>query len=292
VHSVLARGAGALVLIASAGMKLRDPRARSEAFAAFGLEGERLQRTALGVLVAVELALGGAIAAGLAVASYAAALMMLGFGGELVVAISRGRAGEPCGCFGPRSRVGWPAVLRNIVLAAFYAALPSLPEPHLSATGWLAIGLGVTFAALCALGVAVLALAREVGALRLAVAPQAALEIEDEGPPLGSHVPVTFDAQPDGRMSLAVFMSENCPVCSALEPSIAFVARDPFLAVRVFDERRDAEVWRALGVPGSPYAVAFEPDGTVLAKGTFNSLGQLESVLATGERRRGALVDA
>src|SRR5207237_104081 len=159
-------------------------------------------------LVAVELGLGAAIAAGVAAASYAAALTMLGFGGEMVVAIARGKAGRPCGCFGPRSRIGWPAVGRNVVLAGFYAALPSLPEPHLSTTAWLGVGLAVALAGLCALGVAVLALAREVGALRLAVAPQAALEMADEGPQLGSQVGVPFDAHPDGRMSLAVFTSD------------------------------------------------------------------------------------
>jgi len=41
-----------------------------------------------------------------------------------------------------------------------------------------------------------------------------------------------------------------------------------------------------LDVPGSPYAVALGRDGTVLAKGTFNSLAQLESVVATAMRRR------
>ncbi len=40
-------------------------------------------------------------------------------------------------------------------------------------------------------------------------------------------------------------------------------------------------------IPGSPHAVALDPQGTVLAKGTFNSLAQLESILAAGERRRG-----
>ena len=137
-----------------------------------------------------------------------------------------------------------------------------------------------------------LALAREVGALRLAVGPQAALEVAHEGPELGGRMDVRFEYDPDVRMALAVFTSESCPVCSALEPSIEFVARDPFLAVRVFDEQRDSEVWRALDVPGSPYAVALEPDGTVLAKGTFNTLAQLESVLATAERRRGEIVGA
>ena len=37
-------------------------------------------------------------------------------------------------------------------------------------------------------------------------------------------------------------------------------------------------------MPGSPFAVALDADGTVLAKGTFNTGAQLESVLAAAER--------
>jgi hypothetical protein len=46
----------------------------------------------------------------------------------------------------------------------------------------------VSLAAVPALAVAVLALARELGELRLAIAPQAALSLEHEGPELGSRV--------------------------------------------------------------------------------------------------------
>ena len=60
---------------------------------------------------------------------------------------------------------------------------------------------------------------------------------------------------------------------------------EPLVAVEVFDEVRDAEVWAELGIPGSPFAVALGRDGAVRAKGTFNSYGQLESILATAERR-------
>lgn len=81
-------------------------------------------------------------------------------------------------------------------------------------------------------------------------------------------------------------------MCRTLEPAVEYFGRDPDVALRTFDERRDAAAWRALDVPGSPYAVALGLDGTVLAKGTFNSLGQLESVLATAERREGEAADA
>jgi hypothetical protein len=55
--------------------------------------------------------------------------------------------------------------------------------------------------------------------------------------------------------------------------------------VGVFDEVGEAELWRTLEIPGSPFALALDREGTVLAKGTFNSLAQLESVLATAARR-------
>ena len=44
------------------------------------------------------------------------------------------------------------------------------------------------------------------------------------------------------------------------------------------------EIWRSLAIPGSPYAVVLSADGDVLAKGTFNSLYQLESLLAHATR--------
>ena len=89
-----------------------------------------------------------------------------------------------------------------------------------------------------------------------------------------------------GRLGLAVFTSEGCGMCRALEPAIQALGRDPLVRLKTFDEVRDAHAWAAAGIPGSPFAVALDEHGTVLAKGTFNTPGQLESVLATAERRR------
>ena len=66
---------------------------------------------------------------------------------------------------------------------------------------------------------------------------------------------------------------------------IAALGRHPHVSLLELDEVRDAEHWRRLGIPGSPYAIAIDGDGRVLAKGTFNSIAQLESVLASAERR-------
>jgi hypothetical protein len=145
----------------------------------------------------------------------------------------------------------------------------------------------ISLLGIAALLAAVLALAREVGMLRARLAPEAALDIPHEGPELGSRTEAIarFTRGPATELALAVFTSEGCHVCGALEPELEALEREPLVAVRVFEERRDAGIWGALDIPGSPFAVALDLKGTVLAKGTFNTLGQLESVLAAGERR-------
>ena len=95
-----------------------------------------------------------------------------------------------------------------------------------------------------------------------------------------------FAPDPETTLALAVFTSAGCHVCRSLEPSIRVLANDPRVAVASFDEVADAAAWTELEIPGSPFAIALDLEGTVLAKGTFNNLAQLESVLATAERRR------
>jgi hypothetical protein len=133
----------------------------------------------------------------------------------------------------------------------------------------------------------VLALAREVGMLRLRLGTQGALEIESEGPEIGSRsVDLSERIGRNGAdFGLAVFTSEGCRICQTLAPAIDNVAKDPRVEVATFDEVAEAELWRTLQIPGSPFALALDREGTVLAKGTFNNLAQLESVLATAERR-------
>jgi hypothetical protein len=261
----------AAVLVGAVVLKLRDPAAGEAALATYGLRRAGARRAVWGAVIAVELALAVGLALGSAVAAYLAAVLFAGFALALGLALARGRRGEPCGCLGGRSRIGPFALLRAVALAGACAAVPAL---H---------GVGE----IAALAIALLALAWELGELRPRRVPRGALEIPDEGPEVGSRGELlsAVDAPPSARLALAVFTSEGCEMCRTLEPAVEHFARDPLVALRRFDERRDAAAWRALDVPGSPYAVALGLDGTVLAKGTFNSLGQLESVLATAERR-------
>jgi hypothetical protein len=291
---VLAHLTLALVLIASSALKLASPRSTQAALATFGLRSPAARRLAWVGLIASELSLAVGVAAAVDAAAYAAAILMALFGAALLVALIRGRAGAPCACFGSRSRVGWPAVLRNLALSVAFATLPLLPERELSADEWLALGLGAALLGCLGLTVAVLALAREVGMLRLRLGPAAALEIPDEGPALGARTGLIerFDPGERAELALAVFASPTCLVCAGLEPAIDSLGREPALDVQRFEEGRDAEAWREANVPGSPYAVALALDGTVLAKGSFNNLAQLESVLATAERRGSVFAEA
>ena len=277
----------AAVLVVAAISKVAGGRRGQDALATFGLDTERGRAVASGALVVTELALAAGVAAGVDAFAWAAALFMLGLSGALVSALAAGRGGSPCGCFGAASTVGWGQVARNLVLAAGFAAVPFVPVSEPTTEGWLAIGLGVALLACAGLAVAVLALAREIGVLRLRVGPGSALEIPEEGPELGSRSPLVerFDLTADTRHAVAVFSSEGCRVCQSLGPSIQLLRSDPAIAIEVYDEAADAEVWAALDVPGSPYAVALSPEGVVLAKGTFNNLAQLESVIAAAERR-------
>ena len=277
----------ACVLLAAALLKLAAPRASQAALATFGLRSQATRAAVWGLTIVVEVMAAAGALAGSDAAAYGAAALSLMSAGVLGAALARGRAGRPCGCFGAGSRVRPAAVVRNLALAAAFVAGAALDREPLSTDEWLAAGLALALVAIAGLSMALLALARQVGELRLAAVPAPALDIPHEGPELGSRTEL-IDRFPVGartRYALAVFTSDSCPVCAAVGPAVELLARDPLLAVRSFDEVADADVWRSLDVPGAPYAIAFGLDGTVMAKGTFNTLPQLEGIAAAAERR-------
>jgi Methylamine utilisation protein MauE len=279
----LLRFALAAVLLVAAAAKALAGHSGREALRSYGLDDARLRAVAWAGAIVAEAALAVALAVDVD-AALAAAGLMVAFALAQVAAIARGRAGAPCGCFGGRARIGWPSVARTALLALALAALPFLPDAEPSTDAWLGIGLGVALLAVAALAVALLALARELGELRLAVAPQAALSLDHEGPELGGRVALIERFERRAPLSVAVFTSPGCSLCAALGPSLELLGNDPELELRLFDEEADADAWKALAVPGSPYGVVLAPDGEVLAKGTFNSLFQLESLLAQATR--------
>jgi methylamine utilization protein MauE len=282
VQLVVGLGLAAALLV-SALLKLAAPRSSRAALATFGIP-ERARAAGWAALVLAELGLAAGVALGIDAAALAAGALLAAFAVALAVALQRGREGAPCACFGARSRVSRFAVARNVALAAAFAALPWLPEGRLSTDGWLVVGLTVALLGIGTLAVLTLALAREVGLLRLQLPPQAALEVPAEGPPLGVKSPLAARFVLERELALAVFTSEGCALCRTLAPSVAAFARDPHVEVSVFDEHDDADAWEEAAVPGSPYAVALV-SGIVRAKGTFNNVAQLEGILAAAERR-------
>ena len=278
----------AAVLVGAAVTKLLAGARTRDALRSYGISSPRVRWVLWAAAIGAEALLGAALAAGVPGAAEAAAALLGLFSIALVAAIARGRTGAPCGCFGGRSRIGWTAVARTAVLAAALAVLPFLPDTRPSTDTWLGIGLAVALVAVASLTVAVLALARELGELRVAVAPQSALSLDEEGPELGSRLDLIERFDRAAPLAVAVFTSPGCALCRALEPTLRLVASDPEVEIELFDEEADAEDWRALDIPGSPYAVVLSADGDVLAKGTFNSLFQLESLLAHATRPVGA----
>jgi hypothetical protein len=266
------------VLLVAAAAKARHGSSARDALRSYGLEDARVRAGAWALAIAAEVVLAVAVLVDVDAALAAAAVLAV-FACAQVVAIARGRAGAPCGCFGGRGRIGWWGVARTTALAATFAALPFLPDSKLSTNAWLALGLGVALLGVAALAVALLALAREVGELRLAVAPQAALSLDHEGPELGGRVALVERFERETPLKVAVFTSRTCSLCAALEPSLRLLGNDPGVELATFDEHDDADTWESLAVPGSPYAVVLDANGIVLSKGTFNSLYQLESLV-------------
>ena len=233
------------------------------------------------LLAAGELALAAGVALGWRPAQIAAAAVLGSFALWLAWSLARGRRGAPCGCFGATSVISPFAALRAAALALVAGALAIAPAPRLSPKDWAIAVLAVALATAIAIA---FTLAREVARLRLE--RRGALEIDSEGPALGEHSPlIARFTQPGRPIVLAVFISPGCSLCAELEPAIAALQRE--LPVEIYDEERDALAWELSRVPGSPYAVALDADGIVLARGTFNTPAQLRSIPATALYRLG-----
>ena len=139
--AIAARGLLALLLLAAGMAKLKDG-ARFDAAAIGYLPAlaawPRLRLVARAMLAVVELGLGagllaaavpGAAGAWIAACGLGAAALILFYGGLIAAALMAGRRGFDCGCggfAGRRQPVGWPLVLRNLLIAGL-AGLAALP---------------------------------------------------------------------------------------------------------------------------------------------------------------------
>jgi hypothetical protein len=251
------------------------------------LDGYRLVPVRGAVAVAVpvaELAVAAGLLAGIAAAGWCAAALLIAFTLVLAAELARGAAPPACGCLPWSGRPGRLTLLRNATLVAVALAAARGVEPRLGRGFWEA-SYAVLWLAVAALAVLVLSLYRQVGVLHLRLGPRGALEEEGEGPELGSVV--EHPATPTGRATLVAFTSAGCPVCHQIVPGLRVLERDPGLAVvhAAYEDEAGPELHAAFDVPGTPYAVYLDADGVIRAKGTVNTLEQLESLVAAGGSR-------
>ncbi|HET7483254.1 MAG TPA: hypothetical protein VFK89_10375 [Actinomycetota bacterium] len=179
-------------------------------------------------------------------------------------------------------------------------------------SGWWAASYVVLWVLVLLLSIVVVALARQIGTLHLRLGPRGALEMDDEGPPLGDAPPVTsgeilgggpIEIGGPGERRLLLFVSPGCIMCEQVLPSLPVVARvngmRPFAITDVdaFEATRDLTVPRgvtavssraaaeAYRIPGTPFAIVLDSLGVIRAKGTVNNLEQFEGLVATAARR-------
>jgi methylamine dehydrogenase accessory protein MauD len=162
------------------------------------------------------------------------------------------------------------------------------------------------------LGLALLALARQVGVLHMRVAPAGAL-MTGKGPAVGEAAPVietvTLDGaaliigRPAGRKQFLLFVSPQCPLCKDLIPIAKNFARSEKLEIVFVGDDQESEqramiarlemgglpfvnssvVGRAYQVDRLPHAALIGEDGLLLSKGLVNSREHLESMITAHE---------
>ena len=258
----------------------------TEALADHGVP-RRARRPLTLLLASIEIAIAAVAAAG--VANRAVGIAVAGLCSVFALALVRlrlrGKRRTACGCFGGRRsastlilslRAVWLAGL-GVLLAVGVPAWDVAPG-----TAWQTIAIVALGGIVGALALAVLALYRQVGVLSLRLGPRAALELEDEGPPLGQPAPLLPDLSRDGS-ELVAFVSLDCRMCIEILPGLRALAREG-VPVHWLREDRDGEVFERWGVPGTPFVVHLI-DGVVRAKGLVNTLEQIDWVIDLGTER-------
>lgn len=180
-------------------------------------------------------------------------------------------------------------------------------------TGWWMASYIVLWVLVVVLSILLIGLARQVGTLHLRLGPRGALELDDEGPPLGEAPPSMDTRDHSGRPvtiggpgtpQFLLFVSPDCPVCREVLPSLPVVSQVGQMAAYAISDsesEKGAREYRSVGgvarlilgpgisqayrVPGTPYAVILDALGVVRAKGTVNNLEQMEGLVDTARAR-------
>jgi hypothetical protein len=265
-----------LIWAAAAKVSSREP----DRLEPYGIPAALRRPGYFGLLLA-EGVVGVALLVGLPKAPLAGVALGVLFIAALLRARARGVHRLDCGCFGSKERRVEILIARAAGFTAL-AALSAFETPLPTRNTLIFIALAALTIAVVVLGTLVLALYRQVGILTLRMGPGVALELAEEGPSIATPAP-DLDVLVGTGHELVVFFSEGCRLCRQLAPAVRALASEG-LPVRVVYENEEPEAFGRWNVPGTPFAVHVV-DGTVAAKGTVNTLEQLETLIAVGEAR-------
>src|SRR5687767_4817823 len=119
--------------------------------------------------------------------------------------------------------------------------------------GWWAVSYAIMWALVLVLCAVVVALARQIGTLHLRLGPRGALEMDEEGPPLGESPPPiealavsgeTVTVGGPGRPQLLMFVTPGCHLCEQVLPALTAVRRSGSFEPYVIS---DADVFETVG---------------------------------------------
>ena len=283
--STIARIVVGLILLLAAGAKLRRRQDFPDWLTAYGLAA-RYAHPAAWAVMAVEAVVGLLLilGVGLPFSAYAAVVLGVGFVAALAWARLRGVERLRCGCFGASEGRTTHLLLRagGFTVLALFAALAESVDVSFSSGTLVAVVLVLLSLAVVGLTLLVFALYRQVGVLTLRIGPRVPFELAEEGPELGLPAPA-LDGLRGRRSEVVFFFSSTCRICRQLSAGVAALARQG-LAVRVVEEELEGDAFARWNVPGTPFVVHLV-DGVVAAKGTVNTLEELESLVDMGRAR-------
>jgi uncharacterized membrane protein YphA (DoxX/SURF4 family) len=283
--STIARIVVGLVLLWAAAAKLRRREDLPDWISAYGVPARHAHYTAWAVM-AIEAVVGILLVFGIAMpfTAYAAVGLGVVFLAALGQARLRGVERMRCGCFGAAESRTDHLLLRagGFTALALVAALGGGLEVSASSDTVVAVVLVLLSGAVVLLALLVFALYRQVGVLTLRIGPRVPFELAEEGPQIGQGAPA-LDGLRGRRSEVVFFFSSTCRICRQLSAGVAALARQG-LAVRVVEEELEEDAFSRWNVPGTPFVVHLV-DGVVAAKGTVNTLEELEQLLDAGRAR-------
>ncbi|MEM9623817.1 MAG: methylamine dehydrogenase accessory protein MauD [Pseudomonadota bacterium] len=183
----------------------------------------------------------------------------------------------------------------------------------------------VSWLAIIALGLLVVALSRQIGLLHERLRPVGALSIGQalkvgdpaprlQSPGLNGGMVNVGGAASDGRSTLLFFLSPDCPVCKTLLPVLVAIARqerawlrvvlasdgneaDHLAMIRAFELEDfpyvlSAEIGMAYQVAKLPYGYLLRGDGDIAAHGLINNREHLESLFEADDISNKEIVHA